>query len=114
MKNALFFCLVSLALTACTGVYKIPIQQGNIVTQDKLDQLKTGMTKRQVEFLLGTPLIIDSFHQNRWTYLYSIHQGDKTPERYEVTVFFENERMSKYNLKGKLKKPSDFGKPSKT
>lgn len=63
-----------LVLPACfPGVYKLDIPQGNILEKEKMEQVKTGMTKRQVRYLLGTPLIMDSFNQDRWDYYYS-HQ----------------------------------------
>jgi len=63
-----------LALAGCSfpGVYKIDIQQGNVVTQDMIDQLRPGMTRRQVRFIMGNPLLTDTFHADRWDYLYSI------------------------------------------
>ncbi|RKZ36171.1 MAG: outer membrane protein assembly factor BamE, partial [Gammaproteobacteria bacterium] len=74
------FALASLLLAACAqqtipGVYRIDIQQGNVVTQDMLDRLETGMEKRKVRYLLGTPLIIDTFNSGRWDYLYSFQPG---------------------------------------
>ena len=75
-----------LALAGCSfpGVYKIDIQQGNVVTQDMIDQLRPGMTRRQVRFIMGNPLITDTFHPNRWDYLYSIQPGGG--ERYQERV----------------------------
>lgn len=66
-----------LALAGCSfpGVYKIDIQQGNVVTQDMIDQLRPGMTRRQVRFIMGNPLIQDTFNTNRWDYLYSLQPG---------------------------------------
>ena len=66
-----------LALAGCSfpGVYKIDIQQGNVVTQDMIDQLRPGMTRRQVRFIMGNPLLVDTFHANRWDYLYSLQPG---------------------------------------
>ena len=70
--------------------YRMEIQQGNYVTQEMVAQLKPGMTKDQVRFVLGTPLIVDPFHAERWDYVYS-----RTPEngtQYEqrrITVFFD-------------------------
>src|SRR5690606_17744119 len=63
-----------LAIAGCSfpGVYKIDIQQGNVVTQDMINQLRPGMTRRQVRFIMGNPMITDTFHPNRWDYLYSI------------------------------------------
>lgn len=77
-----------LALAGCSfpGVYKIDIQQGNVVTQDMIDQLRPGMTRRQVRFIMGNPLITDTFHANRWDYLYSIQPGggERLQERISV------------------------------
>nr|WP_298112239.1 outer membrane protein assembly factor BamE [uncultured Pseudomonas sp.] len=66
-----------LALAGCSfpGVYKIDIQQGNVVTQDMIDQLRPGMSRSQVRFIMGNPLITDTFHADRWDYLYSIQPG---------------------------------------
>ena len=59
-------------LSACfPGVYRLDIPQGNILDEEKIDQLEMGMTKRQVRYLLGTPLVVDSFNQDRWEYYYS-------------------------------------------
>ena len=57
------------------GVYKIAIPQGNIITQDMVDQLRPGMSKRQVIFVMGTPLVRDPFFQDRWDYVYSFQPG---------------------------------------
>jgi outer membrane protein assembly factor BamE len=72
------------------GVYRIDIPQGNIITQDMVDQLRPGLTKRQVTFILGTPLIRDTFNQNRWDYVYSFQPGggERTQER--LTVYFDD------------------------
>lgn len=71
------------------GVYRIDIPQGNIITQEMVDQLRPGLTKRQVNFILGTPLIRDTFDQDRWDYVYSYQPGggDRVQER--LVVFFE-------------------------
>lgn len=87
------------------GVYKLTIQQGNIVTQEMVDQLEPGMTKRQVNYVLGTPLIRDSFQQDRWDYYYSLRdsQGETTTKRF--TVFFQDEKLT--HFVGDFR-PSDF------
>lgn len=79
-----------LALAGCSfpGVYKIDIQQGNVVTQDMIDQLRPGMTRRQVRFIMGNPLITDTFHANRWDYLYSIQPGGGQRLQERVSVNF--------------------------
>ncbi len=76
------------------GVYRIDIQQGNIVTQKMVDQLSPGMTKRQVLFVMGTPLIQDTFAPNRWDYIYSLQPGGKKRKQKSISLFFEDERLT--------------------
>jgi outer membrane protein assembly factor BamE len=84
------------------GVYRIDIQQGNDVTQDMINKLKPGMNKNQVSFIMGTPLLIDTFHPNRWDYIYSFHPGNGQREQRRVTLFFdENEQLT--HLVGNVK-----------
>ena len=73
------------------GVHKVDVQQGNIVDQDMIDKLRPGMSMTQVQFVLGTPLVIDTFNQKRWDYFYSRDSsaGVKTEER--VTIYFDAE-----------------------
>ncbi len=73
--------------------YKIEIQQGNSISQDMLARLKPGMTPSQVRFVLGTPLLVDPFRDNRWDYVYRLQQGDKLLEQRRVTIVFENDRL---------------------
>lgn len=73
--------------------YKLDIQQGNYLTQEKLDKLKPGMTPSQVRFLLGTPLVVDPFRANRWDYVYSLMKEGQLLEQRRVTVVFENDRL---------------------
>jgi len=84
------------ALAGCSfpGVYKIDIQQGNVVTQDMIDQLKPGMTRRQVRFIMGNPLITDTFHANRWDYLYSIQPGGGQRQQERVSLIFNNDQLA--------------------
>ena len=79
-----------LALAGCSfpGVYKVDIQQGNVVTQDMIDQLRPGMTRSQVRFIMGNPLITDTFHPNRWDYLYSIQPGGSQRQQERVSLVF--------------------------
>ncbi len=73
--------------------YKIDIQQGNEVTQAMLDQLKPGMTPAQVRFVLGTPLIVDPFHADRWDYVLRIERAGKVVDKRRVTVIFRDGRL---------------------
>lgn len=69
--------------------YKMDIQQGNRVTQDMLDRLRPGMTPAQVRFILGTPLVVDPFRDNRWDYVYVDKRRGKALEQRRVSVMFE-------------------------
>jgi outer membrane protein assembly factor BamE len=82
------------ALAACSGnplaPYRMEIQQGNYITQEAVSQLKPGMTKEQVRFVLGTPLINDIFHENRWDYVFMLTRNRSSPlEERRLTVFFD-------------------------
>ena len=105
-----------LAVAACTfpGVYKIPIQQGNTLETDKVDQLELGQTMSQVKFLLGTPMITDSLSPGRWDYLYNLKQGDKIYKDVHMVVYFGDdgkvEKIDKIRSKiyGGGKTPSEI------
>ena len=73
------------------GVHKLNVQQGNIVTADMLEQLKPGMTQRQVEFVMGTPVMRNPFESRRWDYLYTLEQRDVVTKEYRIQVFFDAE-----------------------
>ncbi|RRV04119.1 outer membrane protein assembly factor BamE [Pseudomonas sp. v388] len=90
-----------LALAGCSfpGVYKIDIQQGNVVTQDMIDQLRPGMTRRQVRFIMGNPLLTDTFHTDRWDYLYSLQPGGGERQQERVSLIF-NESDQLVSLSG--------------
>ncbi|MDF3935078.1 outer membrane protein assembly factor BamE [Pseudomonas citronellolis] len=93
MLTSLAFAMGLAALAGCSfpGVYKIDIQQGNVVTQDMIDQLKPGMTRRQVRFIMGNPLIVDTFHPERWDYLYSIQPGGGQRQQERVSLQFNKD-----------------------
>jgi len=76
--------------------YRVDVQQGNFVSQEMLSQLKEGMTQEQVQFALGTPLLHDIFHADRWDYLFRLQRrnGEVTTSR--VSVFFSNKRLVRY------------------
>ncbi len=85
-------------------IYRIDIHQGNIFTQDMVNQLKPGMTKRQVAFVMGTPLIQDTFHNNRWDYVYSNEPGNDDRVQKRLTTFFKNDEL--VGVEGDMR-PSD-------
>lgn len=100
MRNFLII-VIALFLTACgSGIpkvkpFKLDIQQGNVITSEMLLKLKPGMTKSQVRYILGTPLIQDSFHGNRWDYFYQYEKGGKLIERRDVYLTFEKNLLDK-------------------
>jgi outer membrane protein assembly factor BamE len=74
--------------------YRMEIQQGNYVTQDMLSRLAVGMTRDQVRFALGTPLVVDAFRDDRWEYIFLRYpENTKVPERRRISVFFENDKL---------------------
>lgn len=78
------------------GVYRIPVQQGAVIEQAAVGQLKPGMDKEQVRFIMGSPVIVDPFHSNRWEYIYSFQSGsDRVREQRHITLHFnEDERLA--------------------
>lgn len=75
------------------GVYKLSIPQGNIITQDMVDQLRPGMSKRQVVFVMGTPLVRDPYYQDRWDYIYSFQPGGGQRGQERLSVFFIDDQL---------------------
>jgi len=72
------------------------IPQGNAVTEDAVANLKPGMTRAQVRFVLGTPLLADPFHANRWDYVYEVSKAGQLVERKHLTVYFDGDKMTRY------------------
>src|SRR5262249_61973826 len=75
--------------------YRIEIQQGNYVSQEMVSQLKPGMTKEQVRFILGTPMVTDIFHSDRWDYVYWRETPAGARERRNLTVLFEQGQLAR-------------------
>lgn len=89
-----FACLTACSAVGFPGVYRIDVEQGNIVTQEMADQLKPGMSKRQVRYILGTPLVEDSFNHNRWDYKYVKRNGLEVLDESRLTVIFEGDILA--------------------
>lgn len=87
------------------GIYTVDVNQGNIVSQEMIDQLKPGMNKRQVVFLMGTPIGIDPFHDNRWDYIYSSEPGGQPRVQKRVTLLFKADELA--SLQGDFR-PGDL------
>ena len=91
---------LSLLSSGCTwvkfpGVHKIDIQQGNILDQEMIDKLKIGMTKAQVKFVLGTPLVADTFNQARWDYPFRRLSATGVETKEDVVVYFDDQGFLK-------------------
>jgi outer membrane protein assembly factor BamE len=92
---------VLLALVAGGCVYRINIQQGNYLEPAALEQLAVGMTRSQVRYLLGTPMLPDAFDRDRWDYLFYFKRGRlRDAEQRRVTVFFEGDKVSRIDRPG--------------
>ncbi|MGL5289038.1 MAG: outer membrane protein assembly factor BamE, partial [Aeromonas sp.] len=94
MKHLIAAALTAITLSGCSLVYRIDIPQGNYVEQKQVDKLRQGMTREQVSFVLGTPMLRDGFDPNSWYYLYEFQPGHGELERKELTVTFTNEQLS--------------------
>ncbi|HUL42597.1 MAG TPA: outer membrane protein assembly factor BamE [Burkholderiales bacterium] len=102
--------LLVLFLAACSAEtlvtpYKIDVQQGNVVTDEMLSKIKPGMTKAQVRYALGTPLIVDPFHADRWDYVYRMSKDGKLLDQSRLTVVFEGDQLK--TIEGAAIPPSD-------
>ena len=99
MRKLLLILMIVGSLVATSGcVYRAAISQGNLIKQEDLDQVEVGMTRNQVRFLLGTPLIDDPFHQARWDYVYFIRIGrDPATFKRWVTIVFEGDIVAEIN-----------------
>jgi outer membrane protein assembly factor BamE len=100
MQRLTVLVLLCVALGGCgiggvrfgfPGVYRIDIQQGNIVTQEMIDQLKPGMTKRQVRFIMGTPLVVDTFEPERWDYVHTMAKKGEEAKEERVSLYFDKD-----------------------
>lgn len=97
MKSLVAVLLLALGVTGCSTVkkvvYRIDVPQGNYLEQEKIDQLEVGMNKDQVEYLLGSPLLKDSFAPDRWTYVFIKREGHNDPIQRNIYVYFNNDGL---------------------
>lgn len=82
----------ALLLTGCSP-YRIDVRQGNYVDQEMVSQLRQGMTREQVRFVMGTPLVVDMFRENRWDYVYRFTEGWEEPKTRTLSLFFVDGRL---------------------
>ena len=98
------FLLLLPLLAACSSTpqitnylspYRIDVRQGNFVTQDMVAQLKPGLTREQVRFILGSPLVTDMFHVDRWDYVYRFQPGKGEAQQRRLVVFFQDNKLTR-------------------
>ena len=93
IQIAILILAAATTMSGCIRPYKLDIQQGNVITQELVEQVQIGMTRREVQYILGTPLVTDPFHADRWDYFYAFKPGSaKNREQGLVTVVFENDK----------------------
>ncbi|TVZ40243.1 Beta-barrel assembly machine subunit BamE [Alteromonadaceae bacterium 2753L.S.0a.02] len=100
LKTALSITILAM-LSSCSKLqfpwaYKIYVQQGNYLEQDMIEQLEVGMTPEQVRYVMGSPLVSDTFHPDRWDYYFEYKRGDRVFKEYHFTVFFENGTLASW------------------
>lgn len=118
-SRLLFLGALCVLLAACSNpisrfnAYKINIQQGNVLTQEMVSQLRPGQTREQVRFILGTPMLMDIFHQERWDYVYSFRNGRTgAVETRRFSVYFDkNNRLVRVGGDVDLAADEDLTKP---
>lgn len=90
-------CAGLLFVFAASGcVYRMNVQQGNVLDVEQVDQIEIGMTRSQVRFLLGTPMVIDSFNADRWDYIYSLRRGhSREVTKRHLVVWFEGDKVAR-------------------
>jgi len=100
LKWAVAGCLFC-ALASCgsnfgfPGVYRINVEQGNVVNEEMVEKLRPGLNKRQVRYIMGTPLIEDSFHADRWDYRYLLRNGTETLMETRLTLWFDGDELAR-------------------
>ncbi|MGC4027699.1 MAG: outer membrane protein assembly factor BamE [Steroidobacteraceae bacterium] len=100
-KPAVILALALLLAGASGCVYRMPILQGNFLDPSQVEQLQTGMTRSQVSFLLGTPMIPTGFDSERWDYFYYVKSRRLShAETRRLTVFFENDKVARIEREG--------------
>ena len=101
MRTLLSSVLLIAALTGCSSAsdflrpYRIDVRQGNFVSQEMVAQLKPGMSREQVRFVLGAPLLVDVFHSDRWDYVYRFQPGKGKLQERRLTVIFEDGKLAR-------------------
>ncbi|MFN3785630.1 MAG: outer membrane protein assembly factor BamE [Thiothrix sp.] len=94
IKPIISLTIAAFVMLGGCGTYKMEIQQGNYITQQELARVQRGMTAEQVRAILGTPLLQDNFHKDRWDYTFYLKARDGSIQRSNVTVLFQHNVVS--------------------
>ncbi len=97
----LLVILISITLAGCVRSYRVEIQQGNVISAEQIEKLTPGTSRNEVRFILGTPLIVDPFHAERWDYFYSLDpaKGEQVT-KYRLSIWFENDLVTRTEVEG--------------
>lgn len=89
--------LASILLSGCElfSVHKLDVQQGNALAAEDIAKIREGMSREQVTFLLGSPMLTDPFHADRWDYIYYLKPANGEPESRRLTLYFEGDRVTR-------------------
>ena len=93
--GVLLLVLIAGCESLLPSFYSVPVRQGNYLDQAMVSQLRPGMTRQQVRRIMGTPLVADPFHQNRWDYYYSYSKDGKLIEQRHVTLYFTGDILDR-------------------
>ena len=103
LKAALYLIIGALLLTlnGCVRSYRVEIQQGNVISAEQIEKITPGTSRNEVRFILGTPLIEDPFHAERWDYFYSLDPAKgELVTKYRLSVWFENDQVLRTVVEG--------------
>ena len=103
LKAALYLIIGAslLVLNGCVRSYRVEIQQGNVISAEQIEKITPGTSRNEVRFILGTPLIEDPFHAERWDYFYSLDPAKgELVTKYRLSVWFENDQVLRTVVEG--------------
>ncbi|MDO9010019.1 MAG: outer membrane protein assembly factor BamE [Thiobacillus sp.] len=117
MRRFLFSILFFSLLAGCSvvqkiGPHRIDVQQGNALDPESVARLKPGLNRSQVRFLLGTPLVVDPFHGDRWDYVYVFYEAGRLVEQKRITLFFDGDVLAR--IEGDVPAAGLADQPSET
>ncbi len=94
MKKLLILPLALASLLSTAGcIYRVPVQQGNALAPADVEQIKVGMARKQVQYLLGAPMVPPMFNPDRWDYVYYLRKDGEVTDQRKLTVYFQNDRV---------------------